>query len=113
MIQFLQDCWERWFAVAGYGAGQPRSSGWAGVRAKHLKIQKACQACGATGQLEVHHVVPFHIQPELELEPGNLLTLCNDCHLTWGHLRNWQSWNDHVRQDVSWYYLRVQNRPRV
>jgi hypothetical protein len=90
---------------------RPRSPQWAGVRAAHLKKQKACQGCGQRDQLEVHHIIPYHIQPDRELDPANLMTLCQDCHLTWGHLRNWSSWNVMVEKDVSWYYLRVRNRP--
>jgi len=90
---------------------KPRSPQWAGIRAFHLKKQNTCQACGQKDQLEVHHIVPYHIQPDRELDPANLLTLCQDCHLTWGHLRNWSSWNVMVEKDVSWYYLRVRNRP--
>lgn len=39
--------------------------------------------------LNVHHKVPFHIAPELELEESNLITLCmsedRHCHLLIGH----------------------------
>ena len=64
-------------------------------------------ACGGEEKLEVHHIAPFHRWPELELAPGNLITLCEkpgrDCHFTWGHFHNWKLWNPVVRQDAAMY----------
>ncbi|MGA2401456.1 MAG: hypothetical protein ABSG91_07090, partial [Syntrophobacteraceae bacterium] len=49
-----------------------------------------------------HHVKPFHLAPALELEPGNLITLCEEgeynCHLVHGHNGDWKSFNDDVRE---------------
>lgn len=88
-----------------------RSPAWPGVRAIHLLKHPACEACGATGagvQLEVHHVVPFHIDRTKELDPTNLITLCRKgghlgcpCHLTFGHLGNFQRDNPNVREDAA------------
>jgi 5-methylcytosine-specific restriction endonuclease McrA len=37
-----------------------------------------CTACGATRDLEVHHIVPRRLGgPD---EPANLITLCAACH---------------------------------
>ena len=30
-------------------------------------ISRSCQWCGGTTHLEVHHIKPFHLDPELEL----------------------------------------------
>jgi len=52
----------------------------------------------------VHHIKPFHIEPELELEPDNLITLCMDefdCHLLIGHGDSFQCYNPHVVEDCS------------
>ena len=72
--------------------GDPkRSSQWGSIRAKHLKDHSTCAACGGTDKLEVHHKVPFHVHPELELDLTNLITLCEAdkngicCHLGFGH----------------------------
>ena len=74
-----------------------RSPHWPAVRRAHLAIEGWCRACGNTKNLEVHHIQPFHLHPELELEPTNFLTLCevigSDCHLHKGHLGNWKSFN--------------------
>ena len=53
-----------------------RSHRWETVRNRHLKDNAICAACGATDHLQVHHIRPFHLFPELELEPSNLITLC-------------------------------------
>jgi len=51
-----------------------------------------------------HHVVPVHIDPSRELDPENLVTLCEgpsfNCHLFFGHLRNWSSFNPDIRKDA-------------
>lgn len=92
-----------------------RSSKWAAVRAAHLKNFPTCAACGGRDDLNVHHVIPYHLAPALELEPDNLLTLCegpvvND-HLLWGHLRDWQSYNVNAVADAAWMLEKIRNRP--
>ena len=55
-----------------------------------------CAFCGAAVALEVHHIRPYHLHPELELDPANFVTLCEgspQCHLHVGHLGNWDSFN--------------------
>jgi len=87
-----------------------RSGSWATVRRAHLEREPACVACGRSKQLEVHHIIPYHVDQSLELDPGNLITLCADpCHLVHGHLMNFQRSNPHVRQDAQRYYTRLIN----
>lgn len=66
-----------------------RSSHWPTVRKHHLEEHGTCAACGGTKKLQVHHCAPFHSHPELELDPKNLITLCErlgkDCHILIGH----------------------------
>ena len=71
--------------------------------------EPGCAACGYRGQgLQVHHIKPFHLHPTLELDPRNLITLCEvkgrDHHLLLGHLDEWESYNVNVRRDVKHYY---------
>jgi hypothetical protein len=83
-----------------------RSSKWPAVRRAWLLEHPTCDLCGGDRNLEVHHVEPFHQRPDLELQPSNLLTLCEDsgrvkglnCHLVAGHLGSWQSINPYVRR---------------
>jgi len=66
---------------------QGRSPRWAGVRAEYIKMNPNCFACSSRDKLEVHHIKPFHSNPELELSQDNLVTLCRYCHLVLGHLK--------------------------
>jgi len=91
-----------------------RSSGWRKVRKEHIKAHPECAACGRKNGLEVHHIVPFQLDPSLELEPSNLITLCDKatkCHLSFGHLGDWKSYNDEVVGDSKWFRNKVDNRP--
>lgn len=95
---------------------ESRSSHWAKVRAEHLEREPACAVCGSTKGLQVHHVQPFHLHPEFELDPANLITLCgpeeHNCHLLFGHLCSYQSWNPDVREDARMWAAKIKGRPR-
>lgn len=85
-----------------------RSGAWARVRRQHLEREPACVACGRSKDLEVHHMQPYHEHPELELDPGNLITLCaQPCHFVFGHLLNWSRSNPMVRHDANAYRARM------
>ena len=83
-----------------------RSTEWNKVRKQHLIDNPICAACGETKKLEVHHIKPFHLYPELELDPDNLITLCETaskgiiCHMCIGHRGNYKDWNPDVREDA-------------
>ena len=85
------------------GIEKKRSSHWPVVERAHLKEQPVCVACGSSEKLNVHHMKPFHLFPELELEPTNLITLCmsdNHCHILLGHGDNFKAYNPNVKEDV-------------
>lgn len=89
-----------------------RSGLWASVRAKHLEEHPCCAACGSCLKPEVHHIVPVHLDPDRELDPDNLITLCDKyCHLIFGHLMNYKSYNKNVVEDAKVYYNRIKHRP--
>ena len=88
-----------------------RSPEWKDVRKLHLQEQNQCQACGKKSSLEVHHILPVHIDPTLELEPSNLLTLCDRCHFVFGHLSDYKSWNIDVVTDCETYLKKTKSRP--
>jgi hypothetical protein len=68
--------------------------------------------CGTNNGLEVHHIEPFHLNPEKELDTNNLITLCKKhCHLAIGHLMDYKSWNPDVVDDAGVYLNKVKNRP--
>jgi hypothetical protein len=98
--------------------GHPRSPEWSRVEREHLLRQPQCQACGHKGSgLQVHHIKPFHLYPHLELDPHNLITLCQiegrEHHLLLGHLGNWGSYNEHVRADVKHFYKKTAKQIRA
>jgi 5-methylcytosine-specific restriction protein A len=89
-----------------------RSPKWTKVRKNHIDNYPNCIACGSDKKQEVHHIKPVHLFPDLELDPSNLVTLCADpCHLLFGHLMNFKSWNREVIEDCSVYYNKIKNRP--
>jgi 5-methylcytosine-specific restriction protein A len=95
-----------------FGGYFGRSSSWPRVRKEHLKNQPFCQACGRKDNLEVHHIEPYHKNPGRELDPENLITLCGkSCHLVFGHLMDYKSWNKDVMEDCSQYLSKLQQRP--
>jgi 5-methylcytosine-specific restriction protein A len=94
-----------------------RSSKWPKVRAAHLVNHGECAVCGSLKTLEVHHIVPFSEDPKLELDPKNLITLCECskggivCHLAIGHLGNYSSHNETVVEDAKIWNTKIKTRP--
>lgn len=89
-----------------------RSPKWSKRRKAHLKKFPNCANCGKKGN-QVHHIKPFHLYPELELDPENLLTLCSNprCHLDKGHLGYWKSYNKAVVFDCIVWNKKYKERP--
>lgn len=88
-----------------------RSAQWRSARAEHLKKEPACMACGRAVDLEVHHIIPVAVNPNRELDPDNLITLCGDrCHLVFGHFMNYHCYNPDVRKMAKEYYVKLQKR---
>lgn len=87
--------------------GADRSNQWPKVRKEFLKTHSVCALCGTQKSLQVHHIKPFHLNPKLELEPSNLITLCTskywgfNCHFVVGHGSNFKYENIQVVEDVA------------
>lgn len=100
----------------GKPAAFQRSTKWASVRQLFVKSHPKCMACGCRvlRLLNVHHVRPFHLFPELELNPHNLITLCEgagcNCHFAFGHLLNWRAYNLDVAADATRFHYAVKHR---
>lgn len=92
-----------------------RSPKWGATRKEHLKENPCCAVCGKKKSwklsIQVHHIVPFSVDPSKELEPTNLITLCGDHHLWVGHLGWFCSWNPNVEEDAESMFNRIANRP--
>lgn len=105
MLQKLKDIIKRKPAAK-------RSGKWPRVRKEHLATNPTCAACGRGKKLEVHHIVPVHVDPSRELDPTNLMTLCEkgpgmNCHLFVGHLGNYKLENTSVRENAEYVKRRV------
>ena len=88
-----------------------RSPEWELVRAAYITFHPDCEACGGKNAPQVHHVLPFHLFPELELDPENLITLCRWHHLALGHLGDFSAYNPLIREDAKRHLERVKMRP--
>ena len=97
--------------------GAIRSSRWRQVRAKFLEKYPNSAVCGGRKTIEIHHILPFHIYPDMELEERNLITLCESgmngivCHRAIGHLGNYQSYNKNVVMDAKLWREKISQRP--
>lgn len=66
------------------------SARWRALRSAQLGRNPFCADCAKTGVLEpateVHHVIPIETERDAErmtrlaFDPGNLVSLCHDCH---------------------------------
>lgn len=88
-----------------------RSPKWAAFSKRFLR-GKVCAVCGSAEKLEAHHIQPFHLHPELELDESNLLPLCEgrgtlNCHLWCGHLGRWNRINNTAREDAAYFGAKV------
>lgn len=110
----MRDFLEQFFSNDRLG-GATRSSKWNGVRKAHLFSNPLCAVCEKKGSMlsanQVHHKFPFHLDPSLELEFSNLITLCQRCHLLIGHLGSFKSFNKTVEKDAEYLRVKINSRP--
>lgn len=81
--------------------GAVRNPKWHSVRSKYLESNSSCICCNKKNDLEVHHIKPVSLNPELELDEENLATVCERCHLVVAHLNDWRKINPNVIQDCA------------
>lgn len=85
-----------------------RSSCWDETRDNFILLNPSCAACGSLKKLQVHHIKPFHLYPELELVETNLLVLCmdiNECHLRLGHGGSFKSYNPKIKIHAQRFFM--------
>lgn len=104
MLQAIKQKWKQ--------VTQGRSSHWSKVRKEHLSKHPECAACGTRKKLEVHHIKTFDDYPELELDPDNLMTLCEHrgCHFRIGHSFDWRASNPNAVSDAALQRSRIATR---
>lgn len=89
-----------------YEAAIARNPKWREVRAGYLANFPECACCGDKSNLNVHHIKPYHLFPELELDLTNLITLCEggpiNCHFIVGHGgENWRAFTPPERLQIA------------
>ena len=94
------------------GVSAKRSNKWPTVEKHFLEANPTCAVCGGTKRLNVHHIRPFHIFPELELDTSNLITMCmgeKECHLKISHGSNFKAYCPKIRQ----YAEEIKNKKKT
>ncbi len=85
---------------------------WKKLRNEFVKKNKHCFICGGVENLEVHHIIPKKINPDLYLEESNLIVLCDgsdrfkglSCHRIFGHFGCYRSrWNENILEDAKYF----------
>ena len=71
-----------YLVTLGIGGGVGSTSEWGIVVAP-------CAWCGATNDIEVHHLYPQHLWPERARDTNNMVCLCRRCHFVLGHRGCW------------------------
>jgi hypothetical protein len=93
-----------------------RSPDWPRVRAAVLRHNPTCAACGSVEEMNVHHIIPYHENPGLELVTENLIPLCRTHHFFIGHdpdgpegpkKPDWKKSNPLVRRDAARHLRKV------
>ncbi|MCL5073494.1 MAG: hypothetical protein M1308_21765 [Actinobacteria bacterium] len=96
--------------------GKKRSKEWPEARKNWLKVHPKCFVCLGKEKVQVHHVIAFHTDETKELDPKNFITLCEgmnrNCHRLFGHLDNYQSINENVREDAKFWRQKILHRPK-
>lgn len=87
--------------------GARRSPHWSAYRKHFMQQHPECASCLRKSE-EAHHIVPFHVAPDLELNPTNLIAMCRRCHLFVGHLGSWRRVNFSVAMDAAYWKARME-----
>ena len=83
-----------------------RSPRWPAFVHQLLRERPLCEGCGRRSETG-HHVIPFHVRPDLELDPGNVVPVCPPCPFVVCHGGNWQLYIPTARADLAAHLARV------
>jgi 5-methylcytosine-specific restriction endonuclease McrA len=50
----------------------------------HRLLSPVCASCGKD-PVDVHHIIPVAVDAKKAADPDNLISLCPDCHVAYGH----------------------------
>lgn len=118
-MSLMTHAFDRWQGKAA--PGQRRHKDWPKTKRGYKKVRPNCEACGRGGRwsVDVHHIIPFQLAPDLELDPENLITLCTGklrgggCHLLLGHGMSFRTFNPSVRSMSALVRTMIENVRRV
>ena len=107
ILQWLKDR----FRNVPFGA--LRSNQWPELRREFLQYNPLCAVCEKNRRIELHHIFPFYIRPDLELSKNNLIQLCREHHFLFGHLLDFKKFNLQVRKDAKEWNNKIKNVIKV
>ena len=111
LVGTFKRLWRQLFDKGSLGAA--RASGWIIFRKLHIKDY--CELCEVKGSflrpLELHHIRRFVDNPELELDPNNVITACRHCHLRYCHLGSFHSYCLEIKELANEWQERRRDRP--
>ena len=113
LLEFLVSLLHKWQTRESLKTlGATRSPQWNKVRYEFLQ-GKVCSVCGRKDNLIAHHKKPFHLFPGEELNPNNLIPLCErptilNCHLTFGHYGNFKRFNPNIEEEAKEWRKKLQ-----
>lgn len=66
----------------------------------YKKLHIECECYGRTKKVQVHHILPVSVRPDLAADPRNFISLCGKphCHLIDGHGGNFKDYVPNVRE---------------
>ena len=76
------------------------------AKRKYLKANHCCAITGIKKELlnghkvQVHHIIPCHVDISKACDPDNLITLTRECHFTAGHCFSWRKYNGSIKSTV-------------
>lgn len=93
--------------------GQARSPEWRITVREFAKIHpKICSILACKKKdIELHHIIPFHIDPSKENDFTNLMWFCRTHHHQIPHLFDWKSYYLDVREFVRRANEKIASRP--
>jgi predicted secreted Zn-dependent protease len=86
--------------------------------AEYRRTHPRCEITGTDRELQVHHIIPVWVRPDLAADPDNFITLSARCniHQVFGHDGSFQDrWVENVRELADemravWSRARVRER---
>ncbi len=103
------------FTKPKYTGINKRDPQWPALSKKMIKeAGNKCALCNKSKNLITHHIIPVHVNKELELNENNLIVLCehltHNCHFFIAHCCDWRSYNPEIRIDTKLLNERILNR---